>query len=179
MPGNLYHEPQPLIEELANKMTFLQTKNSLSTAEQKLVIREKRLGDELFEELPAEKRSKTEDDLEEMMQLMITPQGREQKGAVFTLQSSEQAASAPEAQPLMTLASIYKEIETSGQEYKKKAEEQPFEYFPDSRLLSAFNMESGQLKMALLQSKKQKGELVTSDWRRKKRSMLIWPRLII
>ena len=153
-PGNPYHEPQPLIEELANKMTFLQTKNSLAATEEKLIIREKRSGDELSEELPAEKRSKTEDDLEEMMQLMITPQGREQKGAVFTLQSSEQAASAPEAQPPTTLASRYKEIEAGGQEYKKRVEEQPFEDFPDSRLLSAFNMESGQLKMALLQSKK-------------------------
>ena len=38
---NSYHEPQPLIERLANKMTFLQRKGSLSTTEQSLVVREK------------------------------------------------------------------------------------------------------------------------------------------
>ena len=60
---NPYHEPQPLIEKLANKMTFLQTKGSFSTAEKSLVIREKRPGGKLSEEMPTEKRPKTEEDL--------------------------------------------------------------------------------------------------------------------
>jgi len=41
MAENPYHEPQPLIERLANKMSFLQTKGSLATTEQSLIVREK------------------------------------------------------------------------------------------------------------------------------------------
>ena len=46
---NPYHEPQPLIERLANKVSFLQTK---------------------------ENRSKTEEDLEQMMQIITGSQRR-------------------------------------------------------------------------------------------------------
>ncbi len=43
------------------------------------------------------------------------------------------------------------------------ADEQKPEVFPDSRLLSAFDMESGLLRMALLQSTKPRGEAVMSE----------------
>ena len=58
MAENPYHESQPLIERLANKMSFLQTKGRLVTAEQSLVVREKQPGGNLFEEMPAEKRQR-------------------------------------------------------------------------------------------------------------------------
>ena len=90
MAENPYHEPQPLIEKLANKMTFLQTKGSMSAAEQSLVIREKQPGGELSEDMTTEKRSKTEEDLEQMMQLITGSQRKEQQGAFFRLQGPEE-----------------------------------------------------------------------------------------
>ena len=66
---NPYHESQPVIEKLANKISFLQTKGSLAAAEQGLIIKEKRPGGDLSEGMPAKKRSKTEEDLEQMMQI--------------------------------------------------------------------------------------------------------------
>jgi len=42
--------------------------------------------------MPAEKRSKTEEDLEQMMQIITGSQRREQQGALFSLQGPEEAS---------------------------------------------------------------------------------------
>ena len=146
-----------MIEKLANKGTFLQTKVSLAAVEQSLIIREKRPGGDLADEMPAEKRSKTEEDLEKMMQIFPSSHSGE-RGEFFRLQGPAEATKEAEAQttstsgtqPLVSMESIYESIRASGHEHQKRAEEQHPESFPDSRLLSAFNMESGQLRMALL-----------------------------
>lgn len=153
---NPYHQSHLVIERLANKGTFLQTKVSLNAVEQSLVLREKRPGEDLTEEMPAEKRSKTEEDLEKMMEIFHSKHGGERR-EVFRLQGPEevvkeaglQVASTSGSQPLVTMESIYERIRASGREAQKKEEEQQLD-LPDSRLLSAFNMESGQLRMALL-----------------------------
>ena len=134
-------------------------------------MREKRPRGDLSEEIPAEKKSKTEEDLEHMMQLITGSQRKEQQGALFSFRGPEEASSearaqetgSPGAQPLATIESRYKGIQASSQEQRQAADEQPPEVFPDSRLLSAFDMESGQLRMALLQSMKPKGEEVMSE----------------
>ena len=94
---NPYHEPQPLIERLANKVSFLQTKVSLATAEQSLVVREKQPGGDLSEEMPTEKRSKTEEDLEHMMQIITGSQRKEYRGELFSFQGPEEASKEAEA----------------------------------------------------------------------------------
>jgi len=74
--------------------------------------------------MPAEKRSKTEEDLEQMMQIITGSQRREQQGALFRFQGPEeasrearaQAADTPGVQPLASIESIYKDIQASGQE---------------------------------------------------------------
>ncbi len=53
---NPYHVPQPMTEKLANKMNFLQNKDSLVSKEKSIVLREKRTGGDLSEDLPIEKK---------------------------------------------------------------------------------------------------------------------------
>lgn len=160
---NPYHEPQPVIEKLANQISFLQTRSKLATVEQSLVIREKRPGDELVEEVPLEMRSKTEEDLEKMMQIFPGSHSGEQRQELFRLQGPEEAASTSGTQTLVSMERIYESIRASGREQQKTTEDPQTESFLDSRLLSAFNMESGQLRMALLQSTKPRGEVATSE----------------
>ena len=77
--GNLRCNTQPVIEKLANKISFLQTKGSLAAIEQSLIIREKRPGGDLADEMSVEKRSKTEEDLKKMMQIFPGTHSGEQR----------------------------------------------------------------------------------------------------
>ena len=65
------------------------------------------------------------------------------------------------APPHDYLEIIHKNIQEKTEKLHKKAEQGP-SFFPDFRLLSAFDAESGTLRMAMLESTKPKGELVTS-----------------
>ena len=161
--GNPYHDPQPVIEKLANQISFLGTKAKLAAVEQGLVIKERQPGGDLTDEVPLETRSKTEEDLEKMMQIFPDIHSGGQRQELFRLQAPEEAASTSGTQALVSMESIYENIRASGRDYQKKTEEPLPESFPDSRLLSAFNMESGQLRMALLQSTKPRGEVATSE----------------
>ncbi len=59
-------------------MNFLQVNDGLATGEKSLVVREKSPGGGLVEELPLEKKSKIEEDLEQMMQIITGSQGKKQ-----------------------------------------------------------------------------------------------------
>ena len=98
-----------------------------------------------------------------MMQLITGSERKEQQGALFSFRGPEEASSEAGTQPLVTIESRYKGIQASSQEQRQAVDEESLEVFPDSRLLSAFDMESGQLRMALLQSTKPKGEAITSE----------------
>ena len=91
MAENPNHVPQPMLEKLANKTSFLQTKDNLVNAEQSIVVSQKRPGGELSEDLPQEKKSRTKEDLEQSLQLAKMAQGLERLGEAFTTQGQEKA----------------------------------------------------------------------------------------
>jgi hypothetical protein len=165
---NPYHVPQPLLEDLANKRSYIQTVDSFSKAERRLVVRGKRGGDDLTEGFPPEKRTKVEEDIENSLQVIQRARGAERVGEAFTTQRYEQALKSvdprpqdtPGKAPLDSLEVIYKNIQEQTERLQKKAEQTTS--LPDFRFLSAFDAESGIFKMAMLESTKPRGEPVTS-----------------
>ena len=120
-----------MIEKLANKKTFLQTKDSLVTAEKSIVLREKRLGGDLSEDLTIDKNSKTEGDIDHSLQIARIAQGLDRQGEVFTTQGQEKVLKevyprpqdTSEIQPIVSLEAIYKNIQEKVEKLCKKVEQ--------------------------------------------------------
>ncbi len=104
-----------------------------------------------------------------MMQITTRSQGKEQQGELFRLQRQEKALREVDPRPkdtlgmkpLVSLEIIYKNIQEKVKRPQKKAEQWPT-FFPDYRILSAFDAESGQFRMSMLDSTKPKGEPISS-----------------
>ena len=91
-------------------------------------MREKRPGEDLVEDITPKKKSKTEDDLEQMMDLITRLQGREQQGELFRVQRQELVSrettethpeDRPSVQALTSIESIYMGIQESGKQVQK------------------------------------------------------------